>query len=72
MAATESISGERLPTGRLIAHSSLHVPITTVQVPIGVYLPAIYVTQYGLSLTTLGMIFLAERIWGTLSDPIVG
>ncbi len=72
MAATQSNSDERLPTGRLIAHSSLHIPVTTVHVPIGVYLPAIYATQYGLSLTTLGMIFLAERIWGTLSDPIVG
>lgn len=63
---------DRLPTGRLIAHSSLHIPVSSVQVPIGVYLPAIYATQYGLSLTVLGMIFLAERIWGTLTDPIVG
>ena len=72
MAQDEQAAAERLPMGRLIAHSSLHVPVTTVQVPIGVYLPAIYATQYGLSLTVLGMIFLAERVWGTVSDPMVG
>lgn len=72
MEQPDQVATERLPMGRLIAHSSLHVPVTTVQVPIGVYLPAIYATQYGLSLTVLGMIFLAERIWGTFSDPIVG
>jgi len=67
-----SDQGSALPSGRLAAFSSLHVPITTVQVPIGVFLPAIYATQFGLSLTVLGMIFLAERVWGTLTDPLVG
>lgn len=65
-------STSKLPTARLIAHSSLNIPVTAVQLPIGVYLPAIYATQFGLSLTVLGMIFLAERIWGTLTDPLVG
>jgi Na+/melibiose symporter-like transporter len=50
----------------------LYVPITTVQLPISVYLPAIYTQQYGLSLAALGAIFLAERIWGTATDPFVG
>lgn len=63
---------DRLPTGRLIAHSLLHIAVTGVQLPIGVYLPAIYAQQYGISLTALGMIFLAERIWGTATDPLVG
>lgn len=67
----DSRSG-RLPTGRLIAHSTLHVPLTSIQLPISVFLPAIYATQFGLSLTVLGVIFLAERIWGTVTDPIVG
>lgn len=62
----------KLPTGRLIAHSLFHITVTGVQLPIGVYLPAIYAQQYGISLTALGMIFLAERIWGTATDPLVG
>jgi Na+/melibiose symporter-like transporter len=62
----------RLPTGRLVAHSLLHIAVTGVQLPLSVYLPAIYAQQYGISLTALGMIFLAERIWGTATDPLVG
>ena len=64
--------GENLPTRRLLAHSLFHIPITSVHLPIGVYLPAIYAQQYGLSLAALGMIFLAERLWGTATDPLVG
>ena len=59
----------KLPTGRLAAHALLHTAVTGVQLPIGVYLPAIYAQQYGISLTVLGMIFLVERIWGTATDP---
>jgi len=62
----------RLPTKRLAAHSLLNIVVTGVHLPISVYLPAIYAQQYGITLTVLGMIFLAERIWGTLTDPIVG
>lgn len=62
----------KLPTGRLVAHSLLHTAVTGVQLPIGVYLPAIYAQQYGISLAVLGMIFLIERIWGTMTDPLVG
>jgi Na+/melibiose symporter-like transporter len=63
---------DKLPTGRLAAHSLLHIAVTGVQLPLSVYLPAIYAQQYGISLTALGMIFLAERIWGTVTDPLVG
>lgn len=66
------VEEEKLPTGRLAAHSLLHIAVTGVQLPISVYLPAIYAQQYGISLTALGMIFLAERIWGTATDPLVG
>ncbi|MCB2077822.1 MAG: MFS transporter [Novosphingobium sp.] len=62
----------KLPTGRLAAHSLLNLPLVSVQLPISVFLPAIYARQYGLSLTVLGAIFLAERVWGTLTDPVVG
>jgi len=69
--AFTGLSG-KLPTGRLIAHSTFHIAVTGVQLPIAVYLPAIYAQQFGLSLASLGMIFLAERIWGTATDPLVG
>lgn len=61
-----------LPIRRLIAFSTLMFPITAAQVPIGVFLPSLYAQHFGLPLATVGAIFLVERIWGTLADPLVG
>jgi len=61
-----------LPTGRLAAFSTIAMPICAAQTPIAVQLPAIYGSHFGLPLATLGLIFLVERIWGALTDPIVG
>ena len=62
----------RLPIRRLIAFSTLMLPVTAAQVPIGVFLPALYAQNFGLPLATIGGIFLVERIWGTVADPLVG
>jgi GPH family glycoside/pentoside/hexuronide:cation symporter len=62
----------KLSTGRLIAFSAIAMPIYAVQVPISVYLPAIFSQTYGLPLSTLGLIFLVEKLWGTVADPLVG
>jgi GPH family glycoside/pentoside/hexuronide:cation symporter len=67
-----SKSQHRLPAGRLIAFASLALPVTAAQLPLAVYLPALYAQYFGLSLVTLGGIFLAERIWGAAADPLVG
>lgn len=48
------------------------MPLYAVQLPLSVYLPSILSQQYRLSLATLGLIFLVEKLWGTLADPIVG
>jgi len=73
--STESRPAARtstLPTARLIAFSALAMPTFAAQLPLAVYLPAIFSQHYGLSLSVLGVIFLTEKIWGTLSDPLVG
>jgi len=62
----------RLPTARLIAFSVLAMPIYAVQLPLSVYLPSIFAAHFGLSLPVLGAIFLTEKTWGTLSDPLIG
>jgi glycoside/pentoside/hexuronide:cation symporter, GPH family len=62
----------KLPTRRLIAFSTLIMPIAAVQFPLTVYLPAIFAQHFGMSLSVLGVIFLVEKLWGTLADPIVG
>jgi len=63
---------ERLPAGRLVAHSLIQVPIAGAQLPLATYVPPIYAQHFGISLYALGAIFLGERIWGTLTDPLVG
>ena len=62
----------RLPTARLVAFSMLAMPVYAVQLPLAVYLPTIFAERFGLSLPVLGVIFLTEKIWGTLSDPLIG
>jgi glycoside/pentoside/hexuronide:cation symporter, GPH family len=61
-----------LPFWRLVVFSACAMPIYAVQVPLSVYLPAIFAQSYGLSLSLLGTIFLIEKLWGTLADPIIG
>jgi len=61
------------PSGwRLLAFSAIALPVYAAQMPLAVYLPAIYAQHYGVSLGVLGTIFLIERLWGTLADPIIG
>lgn len=72
-ARPRSPASERgLDAGRLAAFSSLAVPIYAAQMPLGVYLPAIYAQHYGLPLATIGLIFLLERLWGAAADPVIG
>ena len=61
-----------LPTARLAAFSTLAAPVAAAQVPITNFLPAFYAQTFGISLAALGMIFLAERLWGAFADPFVG
>ncbi|ANI79927.1 MFS transporter [Sphingobium sp. EP60837] len=57
---------------RLASFASLSVPIYAAQMPLGVHLPAIYAQHFGLSLGLIGAIFLGERLWGALADPLIG
>ena len=50
-----------LASGRLIAFSTIAMPITAASVPLTVYLPPIYGQHFRLSLAALGIAFLAFR-----------
>lgn len=64
---------ESRPGGwRLAAFASLAVPIYAAQMPLNVYLPAMLTQHYGLPLAMIGLIFLIERLWGALADPLIG
>lgn len=70
--ATPQQDGKRVSGWRLAGFASLFVPITAAQMPLAVHLPAIYAQQYGLSLAVIGAIFLGERLWGAVADPLIG
>lgn len=57
---------------RLIRFSAIAVPVAAAGLPIGVYLPAIFARDFGLSLSVIGAIFLVGRLWDGLLDPLVG
>lgn len=65
-------SAGRLPTGRLAAFSALAVPLTAAQIPLVLFLPALLPQISGIALSTLGLIFLIEKIWGIFADPLIG
>jgi Na+/melibiose symporter-like transporter len=57
---------------RLAGFASLSVPIYAAQMPLSMHLPAIYAQHFGLSLAVIGSIFLLERLWGAVADPLIG
>ncbi|MBW2366413.1 MAG: MFS transporter [Deltaproteobacteria bacterium] len=67
----QSNSGE-ISTSRVLAYSSLTIPITAVGIPINVYLPPLYATELGLGLAAVGFIFMLARVWDVVTDPLVG
>ncbi|WP_380878444.1 MFS transporter [Sphingomonas sp. DBB INV C78] len=71
-AAAATTPPDRLPAGRLLAFSAVALPVAAAQMPLNVYLPAILAQHYGVPLAVLGTIFLIEKIWGAIADPIIG
>jgi glycoside/pentoside/hexuronide:cation symporter, GPH family len=65
-------AGRKQGAGRLAAFSTLSLPISGCQLPLAVYMPAIYSQHYGVPLALLGTILLFEKLWGALADPLVG
>ena len=71
-AATGQSGAAPLGAGKLIRFSAVAFPMAAAAMPLGVYLPAIYARDYALSLTTIGAIFLAGRLWDAITDPLIG
>ncbi|MBN9555659.1 MAG: MFS transporter, partial [Alphaproteobacteria bacterium] len=56
----------------LLNFSAIAIPTSAAALPIGVYLPAIFTRDFGISLGTIGLIFLLGRLWDAFTDPLVG
>jgi len=57
---------------RLARFSALALPAYAATLPLAVYLPAIFARDFGLSLGSIGAVFLAGSLWGALLDPLMG
>ncbi len=63
---------DRLSRSRLIAFSSLELPMVAFLTPLVVYIPPFYAGEMGLGLATVGLIFGLTKIWDVVTDPIAG
>ncbi|GAK46729.1 major facilitator transporter [Tepidicaulis marinus] len=67
------MSADRLPRWRVAMFSLPAIPIAAMGLPLTVYLPPFYgEADMGLSLATVGWIFMLARFWDVFTDPVLG
>ena len=57
---------------RLVAYGGLNFPLSTVGLPLAIYLAPFYSGEIGLPLAALGTAMLVARIFNFAIDPLVG
>lgn len=62
----------QLTRATLLAFSAPALPIAMMHVPAAAVIPGFYASHTGISLATIGSIFLATRIFDAVSDPMIG
>lgn len=62
----------RIPTVRLVRFAAFSVPLYAAAQPVIAFVPAIYARDFGIPLTTLGLIYLTGQILNSLLDPAIG
>ena len=65
-------TSQRLSLPRVLAFSSLSIPLAGVGLPLGVYLAPLYAENVGLGLELTGFLFMVLRFWDILTDPVMG
>ena len=63
---------KRLSLPRVLAFSSLSIPLAGVGLPVGVYLAPLYAREVGLGLELTGILFMLLRFWDIFTDPVMG
>ncbi len=63
---------KRLSLPRVLAFSSLGIPLAGVGLPVGVYLAPLYAREVGLGLELTGLLFMMLRFWDIFTDPVMG
>jgi len=67
-----SIQGERPHLVQTLSYAAPGVAIKALTLPLLAYLPPLYASLPGLSLSTVGVIFMLARMWDILTDPLAG
>lgn len=65
-------SGDKPSIWQGMFYGLLGLPLAFVALPIYVYLPNLYASEYGMSLATLGAVLLIARLFDAVSDPWLG
>jgi Na+/melibiose symporter-like transporter len=66
------MKGARLPLDRVAAYAGVGFAIKALTLPLISYLPPVYAARTGLPLATIGIVFMAARLWDILIDPAAG
>ena len=53
-------------------YGSLGFPIAMLGYPLGAYIPRLYSTEMGISLTAIGLVIMAAAIFDAVTDPLMG
>lgn len=61
-----------LGSRQLWLFSAAALPPAMLSFPVAAYLPSFYANQVGLSLATIGLIFMLARIFDVITDPLMG
>lgn len=56
----------------LLAYGLPALPLAVLALPLVVYLPPYYADELGVSLTAVGVVLLAARLWDVVTDPLIG
>ncbi len=70
--APRSAAPRPLSPPRLGAFAAVGLPVYAAALPIQIFVPQFYASQFGLSLSAIGLLFLVMRLIDSTGDPIVG
>jgi glycoside/pentoside/hexuronide:cation symporter, GPH family len=62
----------RLPLGLLLAYGCIALPLSTIGLPLSIYLAPFYAGELGLSLAALGTAMVLARLVDVVVDPVIG
>lgn len=70
--SNSAIAQVRVSANVLHTYGSVAFPLAAAFIALQVIIPTFYAETTGLSLTTIGLVLLAARLWDLFTDPIVG